>query len=40
MNKYEFVYIIDAHATQAVKDEIAKQISDAADKAGPKLINS
>ena len=40
MNKYEFVYIIDAHATPGVKDEITKQINDALAKAGVKCINS
>ena len=40
MDKYELVYIIDAHASQAVKDEITKQISDAAAKSNVKLINS
>ncbi len=37
MNKYELVYIVDAHATQSVKDEIAKQVSDATVKAGVKV---
>ncbi len=40
MNKYEFVYIVDAHATQAVKDEVAKQVSDAIAKSGIKLTSS
>jgi small subunit ribosomal protein S6 len=40
MNKYELIYIIDAHATQAVKDEIAKQVSDALAKSGIKLVNT
>ncbi len=40
MNRYELVYIVDAHATQAVKEEIAKQISDAMAKANVKVINS
>ncbi len=40
MNKYEFVYIIDAHASQATKDEIAKQIADAAAKSEVKMLNS
>ena len=40
MNKYEFVYIIDAHAPQSAKDDIAKQVSDAIAKSGIKLINS
>ena len=40
MNKYELVYIVDAHATQAVKDEIAKQVADALAKTEIKLVNS
>ncbi|MBF0490768.1 MAG: 30S ribosomal protein S6 [Candidatus Omnitrophica bacterium] len=40
MNKYEFVYIIDAHASQPVKDEIAKQIADAAAKSEVKIAAS
>ena len=40
MNKYEFVYIVDAHASQGVKDEVAKQVNDAITKANVKLINS
>ena len=40
MNKYELVYIIDAHAPQSTKDEIAKQVSDALAKAEIKLVNS
>lgn len=40
MNKYELVYIIDAHASQSVKDDIAKQVSDALNKSGIKLVNS
>ena len=40
MNKYEFVYIIDAHASQTVKDDIVKQVNDAIAKSGIKLINS
>jgi small subunit ribosomal protein S6 len=40
MNKYEFVYIIDAHASQAVKDEVAKQVADAAAKAEVKTVNN
>lgn len=40
MNKYEFVYIVDAHASQVVKDEIAKQVADAAAKAEVKTVNS
>ncbi len=40
MNKYELVYIIDAHATQGVKDEIAKQVTDAVAKVEAKVTNS
>ncbi len=40
MNKYELVYIIDAHASQSVKDDITKQMNDALNKSGIKLINS
>ena len=40
MNKYELVYIIDAHASQGVKDEIAKQVHDAMAKSDVKVINS
>jgi len=40
MNKYEFVYIVDAHAPQTVKDEVAKQVADAAAKAEVKTVNS
>jgi len=40
MNKYELVYIVDAHAPQAARDEITKQVSDAALKSDVKVINS
>ena len=40
MNKYELVYIVDAHLTQAVKDEIAKQVADAIVKSESKLISA
>ena len=40
MNTYEFVYIIDAHAPQGTKDEITKQVSDAAAKTDVKIVNS
>jgi small subunit ribosomal protein S6 len=40
MNKYELVYIIDAHAPQSTKDEIAKQVADALAKTEIKLVNS
>ncbi|MDE1920118.1 MAG: 30S ribosomal protein S6 [Candidatus Omnitrophica bacterium] len=37
MNKYEFVYIVDAHAPQSTKDEIAKQVAEAMSKAEVKV---
>jgi len=40
MNKYELVYIVDAHAPQGTKDEIAKQVADSVAKAEIKLVNS
>ena len=40
MNKYELVYIVDAHAAQGTKDEIAKQVSEALAKSEIKVINS
>ncbi len=40
MNKYELVYIVDAHAPQAVRDEIGKQVTDAASRSDVKVINS
>ena len=40
MNKYEFVYIIDAHASQPNKDEIIKQVADAAAKSEVKIANT
>jgi small subunit ribosomal protein S6 len=40
MNNYEFVYIVDAHASQSVKDEVAKQVADAIAKSNIKVVNS
>jgi len=40
MNKYELVYIVDAHAPQGTKDEIAKQVADSLAKAEIKTVNS
>ena len=40
MNKYELVYIVDAHAPQTTKDEIAKQVADSLAKTEIKLVNS
>jgi small subunit ribosomal protein S6 len=40
MNKYELVYIVNAHAPQGTKDEIAKQVADSLAKTEIKVINS
>lgn len=40
MTKYELVYIVDAHLTQEVKDEVNKQVVDTVAKAEGKVINS
>jgi len=40
MNKYELVYIVDAHAPQNIKDEIAKQVADSLAKIEIKVVNS
>ena len=40
MDKYELVYIVDAHAPQNIKDEIAKQVADALAKIEIKVLNS
>lgn len=40
MNKYELVYIVDAHLAAEAKDEIGKQIADSITKAEGKVINS
>ncbi len=40
MNKYELVYIVDAHAPQSTKDEIAKQVADSLAKTEIKVVNS
>jgi small subunit ribosomal protein S6 len=40
MTKYELVYIVDAHAPQGTKDEIAKQVADALAKTEIKVVNS
>ena len=39
MNKYELVYIVDAHAPQTTKDEIAKQVADSLVKTDIKVTN-
>ena len=40
MNKYELVYIIDAHTSQVAKEEITKQVVDTAAKYDVKVVNS
>ena len=40
MNKYELVYIVDAHASQSIKDDVAKQVTDAIVKSEAKLVNT
>jgi small subunit ribosomal protein S6 len=40
MNTYELVYIVDAHAPQSAKDEIAKQVNEALVKSSIKVTNS
>ena len=40
MNTYELVYIIDAHATQGVKDDITKQVNEALVKSSIKVTNT
>ena len=40
MNKYELVYIVDAHAPQSTKDDVAKQVADALAKTEIKLVSS
>ena len=40
MNKYELVYIVDAHLAQEAKDEINKQVVDAVAKVEGRVINS
>ncbi len=40
MNKYELVYIVDAHAPQSTKDEIAKQVADSLAKSEIKTVNT
>ncbi len=40
MNRYELIYLVDAHASQSIKDEIAKAVSDAITKSGIKVVNS
>ena len=40
MNKYELVYIVDAHLAPEAKEEINKQVVDTIAKAEGKVINS
>jgi len=40
MNKYELIYIVDAHAPQSTKDDVAKQVADALAKTEIKLVSS
>ncbi|MBI3602079.1 MAG: 30S ribosomal protein S6 [Candidatus Omnitrophica bacterium] len=40
MNKYELMYIIDAHSPQTTKEDIAKQVADTAAKSEVNVINS
>ena len=40
MDKYELIYIVDAHAPQGTKDEIAKQVADSLAKIEIKVVNS
>ena len=40
MNKYELVYIVDAHLGQEAKDEVNKQVVDTVTKAEGKIINT
>lgn len=40
MNKYELVYIVDAHLAPEAKEEVNKQVVDTIAKAEGKVINS
>ncbi len=40
LNKYELVYVVDAHAAQNIKDEITKQVNEAIAKADVKVVNA
>lgn len=40
MNKYELVYIVDAHLAPDAKEEVNKQVVDTVTKAEGKVINS
>jgi small subunit ribosomal protein S6 len=40
MNKYELVYIVDAHLGPEAKEEVSKQVVDTVAKAEGKIINT
>ncbi len=40
MNKYELVYIVDAHLAPEAKEEVNKQVVDTVAKSEGKVINS
>lgn len=40
MNKYEFIYMVDARLSEGEKGEVAKLVSDMITKAGGKIANS
>ena len=40
MNKYELVYIVDAHLAAEAKEEVGKQVAESIAKAEGKVINS
>jgi small subunit ribosomal protein S6 len=40
MNKYEFIYMVDARLSDGEKSEVAKLVADMIAKAGGKVVNS
>jgi small subunit ribosomal protein S6 len=40
MNKYEFIYMVDARLSEGEKSEVAKLVADMIVKAGGKVVNS
>jgi small subunit ribosomal protein S6 len=40
MNKYEFIYMVDARLSDGEKSEVAKLVADMITKAGGKVVNS
>jgi small subunit ribosomal protein S6 len=40
MNKYEFIYMVDARLSEGEKGEVAKLVADMIVKAGGKVVNS